>query len=624
MERNQPKEHDDAKSHTDSSIEKQPEVRAEPTTIPESVGVARIEALYKVFGGSKGKPLWLLYISIALLAYVYSLDSNTTSSFLPFATSAFSAHATIGTIDTACDIIGAVGKPFIAKFADVTSRPRAYVFSVLWYIVGYIVIASSKSVGAVCAGMVLYTVGKTGLDLVTDIIVADLSPLKWRGFATALPSSPYIVNAFVAAEITEGFLGRGGPNQWRWGYGIFIIMLPVVMAPALAVLFWAELKAARENTVSIASSAWDRRHEGSDEKITWYTIARDFCIHVDVFGLTLLGTAWALIFLPFTLYADAKGGWHNPSMIAMVTVGGLLLIAFAVYEVKFASHPLMPKRVLNRTFIGAVLIDVLYMLSGNMRSTYYSSWVYVIKDWTIREWTYFNKTVTVGLCVFGIVAGLIQRYTHRYKGLQFFGNCIRIVGMGLTFYARGENATDVALVWTQLLIAIGGAFSVVGSRVSSQASVPHADLAQVIALLSLWTSLGGSVGTAIAAAVWTGKMPQYLRKHLPNKTDAEIKTIFGSIKTARALPAADRTNVIYAYNDTVYLLYLPALIIAFLPLVILLFMRNFYLGDTQNAVQNVGLDGRAVENATGEPEKRDVEEAEPLSRGAKIARMFRL
>ncbi len=34
---------------------------------------------------------------------------------------------------------------------------------------------------------------------------------------------------------------------------------------------------------------------------------------------------------------------------------------------------------------------------------------------TTREWTYFNKTMTVGLCVFGIVGGLIQRYTHRYK-----------------------------------------------------------------------------------------------------------------------------------------------------------------------------------------------------------------
>ena len=50
---------------------------------------------------------------------------------------------------------------------------------------------------------------------------------------------------------------------------------------------------------------------------------------------------------------------------------------------------------------------------------------------------------------------------------------------------------------------MGGAFSVVGSRVASQASVPHQDLATVIALLSLWTQLGSAIGGAIAAGVWT-------------------------------------------------------------------------------------------------------------------------
>ncbi len=56
-------------------------------------------------------------------------------------------------------------------------------------------------------------------------------------------------------------------------------------------------------------------------------------------------------------------------------------------------------------------------------------------------------------------------------------------------------------------------------------------------------------------------------------------------------------------------------------------MRNFYLGDTQNAVQNVGIDGTSVEDATAqnsESEKRDVEQEVPLSRAAKIARIFRL
>ena len=76
-------------------------------------------------------------------------------------------------------------------------------------------------------------------------------------------------------------------------------------------------------------------------------------------------------------------------------------------------------------------------------------------------------------------------------------------------YSPTGNFADAAcpsiaeLVWTQILIGMGGAFSVVGSRVASQASVPHQDLATVIALLSLWTQLGSAIGGAIAAGVWT-------------------------------------------------------------------------------------------------------------------------
>ena len=62
--------------------------------------------------------------------------------------------------------------------------------------------------------------------------------------------------------------------------------------------------------------------------------------------------------------------------------------------------------------------------------------------------------------------------------------------------------SDVALVWTQILISLGGAFSVVGSRVATQASVPHQDMATVIALLALWTKIGGAIGSAISTAIW--------------------------------------------------------------------------------------------------------------------------
>jgi hypothetical protein len=36
-------------------------------------------------------------------------------------------------------------------------------------------------------------------------------------------------------------------------------------------------------------------------------------------------------------------------------------------------------------------------------------------------------SLTVGLCLFGTMAGLVQRYTHRYKYLQVSGLCFRIL-----------------------------------------------------------------------------------------------------------------------------------------------------------------------------------------------------
>lgn len=75
---------------------------------------------------------------------------------------------------------------------------------------------------------------------------------------------------------------------------------------------------------------------------------------INGFGLLLMGFAFGCILAPFTLVYNAEGGYTNPSMIALLVVGGLLLIAWAVWDGYFARYPIMPRRVLNRTLICAV------------------------------------------------------------------------------------------------------------------------------------------------------------------------------------------------------------------------------------------------------------------------------
>lgn len=70
-------------------------------------------------------------------------------------------------------------------------------------------------------------------------------------------------------------------------------------------------------------------------------------------------------------------------------------------------------------------------------------------------------------------------------------------GVGLMIHTRGENSSDAEIVWTQLLQGIGGGFAAVASQVGAQASVPHADVAIITAVVLLWTEIGGACGSAI-------------------------------------------------------------------------------------------------------------------------------
>lgn len=60
-----------------------------------------------------------------------------------------------------------------------------------------------------------------------------------------------------------------------------------------------------------------------------------------------------------------------------------------------------------------------------IQATYYSSYVFVIKDWSTRDYTFYLNAATVAGCVFSLVAGVLQRYTHDYKRVQIAGVAIR-------------------------------------------------------------------------------------------------------------------------------------------------------------------------------------------------------
>ncbi|SJL02116.1 related to siderophore iron transporter mirC [Armillaria ostoyae] len=538
-------------------------------------GVEAVKATHKVYGKYSR---WCLFIGIGLASYIYSLDGQTTYSYLTFAASALKDHSLISTIQTAQSIIIACGKPVIAKVADVSSRGFAYVFVLVFYVVGYIVIASAQNIQTVAGGIVLYAVGYTGLQLLTSIIIADITTLQWRGFAVGMTSLPFIINAFIGSNVSTQVLEGAG---WRWGYGMFAILVPASLSPLIITLVWAERKAKRLGLVPEKPKA-----SNSDKSLLQRTL--EVISQLDVVGLVLIGTSVALILLPLTLAENASGGWNNPSMIAMLVIGCVLFPAVGPWEFKFAKYPVIPMRFITNFTVISFYLTYVYLYS----------FVIVVKPWSLINATYFIQTQSVGLTFFGILCGLAMRFLHRYKLLLVVGLAIRLLGVGLMIHSRGANASDIEIVWTQIIQSMGGGMSAITIQTAAQASVSHKDVATVTAMVLLLTEIGGAIGNSVAGAIWTNLMPGKLLKYLPNISQDERDALYSSITTVTTYARGTeiREGAISAYGDVMKIMLIVATVMSVIPLIISLFMPDWHLGEKQNAVDEEDLAGEVDHN----------------------------
>ncbi|KAG1814292.1 MFS general substrate transporter [Suillus subaureus] len=555
-------------------------------------GVKKVEAAQRVYGRYSR---WCLFVGIGLASYIYSLDASTTYAYLTFATSYFGEHSLISSITVVQSLIIAVGKPVIAKIADVSSRGTAYVGVLIFYVLGYIVIASAPNVTRIIGGIVLYAVGYTGLQLLTQIIIADITTLAWRGLVVSLVSAPFLVNAFIGSNISTAVIHSIG---WRWGYGMFAILVPISLAPLIITLLWAERKA---KMLALLDSPKPRSRRGSSQP----NLPRGSMIvsflrsaeQLDLVGLTLLGCAVSLTLLPLTMSRTVNGSWKNGSTIAMFVMGVALLVVFAVWDLRYASRPVIaPRFIRNRSVVCAAFIGFFDFMSYFLTYTYLYSFVLVVKPWSLVNATYFIQVQSVALTFFGILAGLSMRFLHRYKYVLIIGLVVRLAGVAMMIHSRGGNASDAELVWTQILQGFGGGFAAVSSQVGAQASVHHADVAIITAVVLLLTEIGGAVGNACAGAIWSNTMPDNLEKYLPWLTDEKRAELFGSITLAASYPLGDpvREGVINAYDDTMKIMVTLATVLSVIPILLAFAMPNWYLGDGQNAIDAADLTGRSV------------------------------
>ncbi|KAK1146142.1 hypothetical protein N8T08_003231 [Aspergillus melleus] len=515
-----------------------PSDEAVPTQDAQS-GIQKIQAATLVW--SRWSLAGILF-SLWLVTLANGFRTAIQASLTPYATSDFQSHSLLTVINIVSGAMTSALYIPVAKLVDVWGRAESWLLMVGFSTLGMVMMAASKNLETYCAADVFYSVGFGGMNYILCVIAADVTSLRNRGIAFAFTSSPWMITAFAGSKAAENFLIN---VDWRWGFGAFAIILPFIASPVYFILKFSMKKAEKQGLITPTA----RSGRTLSENIRYYFF------EFDLPGVVLFAAGLTVFLLPFTLASRAPNGWATNYIIAMIVVGFVVLVLFALYQLYLAPVPFIKhKFLLDRTIIGTCLLNATYQMAYYCWNSYFTSFLQVVSNLGVAEAGYVNSTFQVvsGLLLF--MVGYAIRKTGYFRWLLWIGVPLYIFAQGLMIHFRQPNQYIGYIVMCEIFISIGGSTFILIGQLSVLAAVDHQHVAAALSVLFIFGGIGGSIGNAISGAIWTNTFLPALQRKLPASALPDVLTIYSSLPAQLAYPKGTPERIAiqesYGYAQT--------------------------------------------------------------------------
>ncbi|KAH7160454.1 major facilitator superfamily domain-containing protein [Dactylonectria estremocensis] len=523
------------------SNEKEPVIagdgHAGEETVPDAdaqLGVQKVQAV--TLAWTKGSLIALL-VFIWLLFLTNGFRISILYTLAPFVTSEWAQHSLTTVISIVADSMTAACYIPIAKMLDVWGRAESFMVMIGFSTLGLVLMAASHNLATFCAAQVFYQVGFGGVIYTICVLAADATNLRNRGLAFAFTSSPYMITAFAGPKAAEKFYLN---ISWRWGFGAFAIILPIVATP-LYVVLKTNLKKAEKMGLFVKESSGR----------TWFQAIIHGVVEYDLLGVFLFGGGFTTFLLPFTLATSAPNGWKTDYIIAMIVTGFVVVVIFVLWEMFWSPVPFLNKKFLtDRTVIAACLIDMTYQMSYYCWASYFSSFLMVVNNLTIAEAGYVSNTFSVVSGVLLFIVGYGIRKTGYYKWLFWLAVPLYIFALGLMIHFRTPNGKIGYIVMCEIFISMGGAVFILCMQLAVLAAVDHQHVAAALATLFVSGSIGGAIGNTISGTIWTNTFLPALYRYMPESAAESVPLIYSSVVTQLSYPVGsdERYAIQQAYG----------------------------------------------------------------------------
>lgn len=189
------------------------------------------------------KLLYIAYGSILLSSLITRFANYSSGTYTPYVTSSFKSHSLMTTAGVLERIASIVAYPIVAKTSDFFGRADGFILAFTIITIGYILFASCTNINGYVAAAIFDGVGDVAYSIMVQIFITDTSSFANRGFLLSLPEAvTAIPTLYLGSIVAESMLDH---STWRWGYGMWAIILPVVGLPLVALQFILQRKATK-------------------------------------------------------------------------------------------------------------------------------------------------------------------------------------------------------------------------------------------------------------------------------------------------------------------------------------------------------------------------------------------
>ncbi|KAM6513039.1 hypothetical protein FSOLCH5_010736 [Fusarium solani] len=541
---------------------------------------------------------------LLVMNFFMNLNVYTQNVYEPYATSHFDGHSLLTTGSIVNGIVRIVSYPLLAKLADHFGRPQGFGGGALSMAIGSAMFAACQNVDTFLAGGIFDSFGDTWWNITQQIFVADVTSLVNRGLLFTLPESlSAIPTLYAGTYLGEHMLLF---SSWRWGYGMWSIILPVTAIPTISMMLWMGRRAKNIGLITERLSLLHGAPSGAVGKV------KHIATQLDLIGALLLIGGLAMTLLPMTIAGRRNTDrWEEPSSIVLLIVGVLTFVGFLVWDGKFASNPIIPYRTIReRNVIIACTSVIVIAMSDSIYRPFLSSFLQVAGHYSPGAATRVDNAQRVAYNIGALFSGLCLKYVKHTKPFIMFGVVLIILASGLPIYLTNISGTHIAneptFIVSKTLLGVGRGLAQVSLQVSLQAVLANEQIAVATAVYLSSLGFGSNLGVTISGAIWNSLLPRKLNANFGEEVGRKI---FGSIVVAQKyeVGSPERNAIDKCYRQTQQTLAIGSVSVSALLLLLAFLVQNVRLGeeDTKRAAQ-------ADEELSWAIKQKEAQEEEPV------------